>query len=174
MTPKIRAARCKARFVSLVESAVVSGHDGSMTTWFPVLLLVVSGAFMAIQVSLNVALRGSLGTWLFAFIFTVIQLAASLPPLLAMEWPPKWGLLSQTPSWHFLGGLLGVPLLAAMAFGLGRTGTFEGFIALLFGQLGMGIVIDRFGLFNAPMHAISLNRVGGLLLVAAGVWLTRQ
>ena len=100
---------------------------------------------MAIQATVNVALRGSLGTWFFAFVFTVIQLGASLPPL-----------------------------LAAMSFGLGRTGTFEGFIALLVGQLGMGILIDRFGLFNAPMHAISLTRIGGLLLVVVGVWLAKQ
>ncbi len=145
-----------------------------MSVWFPIVLLTISGAFMAIQATVNVALRISLGTWFFAFVFTVIQLAASIPPLVAMEWPPKLGLLGATPTWQYVGGLLGVPLLAAMSFGLGRTGTFEGFIALLVGQLGMGILIDRFGLFNAPMHAISLSRVGGLLLVVVGVWLAKQ
>ena len=145
-----------------------------MSDWVAIIILAVSGGVLAVQATLNVALRGSLGTWFFAFIFTVVQLAASLPPLLAYEWPLRWNLLGQTPSWQFIGGLLGVPLLAAMAFGLGRTGTFEGFIALLVGQLGMGIMIDRFGLFNAPMNPISLNRIGGLLLVVAGLWVSKR
>ena len=37
---------------------------------------------------------------------------ASLPPLLAFERPLRWSLLSQTPSWQYVGGILGVPLLA--------------------------------------------------------------
>ncbi len=135
--------------------------------------LVSCGALISTQATINVALGRTLGLWLFAFIFTVVQLVATLPTLVALSWPPRWSLLAATPSWQLIGGVLGMPILAGMAYGLGRTGTFTGLIALLVGQMAMGLVIDRLGLFQAPVHVISPQRIGGFILVVAGLLLAR-
>ena len=58
--------------------------------------------------------------------------------------------------------------LVAPRFGLGNAIFF-----VLLGQLLSAAVIDHFGLFNAPEARLSLLRVCGLLVMAAGIWLTQ-
>lgn len=144
-----------------------------MSDLVPFAMLIGSGAMIATQATLNVGLGRSLDLWFFAFVFTVVQLFFCLPPLLLLGWPPRWSALSATPWWQYLGGALGVPALAAMSYGLGRTGTGTGLVGLLIGQLFMGMCIDRFGLFGAPAQAITGPKLVGFGLVILGVWISK-
>ncbi|MEO0746705.1 MAG: DMT family transporter, partial [Pseudomonadota bacterium] len=45
---------------------------------------------------------------------------------------------------------------------------------VLLGQLISAAAIDHFGLFGAQATALGPARLGGIALMAAGVWLTQQ
>jgi transporter family-2 protein len=45
---------------------------------------------------------------------------------------------------------------------------------VLLGQLISAAAIDHFGLFGAQSTTLGLARLGGIALMAAGVWLTQQ
>jgi len=45
---------------------------------------------------------------------------------------------------------------------------------IISGQLGASIVFDHFGWLGFPVREISLGRVGGVVLLAAGVYLVQK
>lgn len=145
-----------------------------MSEWFAIIILCICGAAISTQATVNVALGRSLGLCFYAFVFTVVQLIATIPPLALFGRPIPWHVLGAVPWWQYIGGALGMPILIGMSSAMGRTGTFAGLTALLFGQMIMGLLIDRFGLFAAPMHVITWQKVVGLGFVALGVWFSRQ
>jgi len=57
----------------------------------------------------------------------------------------------------------------APKFGIGNAVFF-----VLLGQLISAAAIDHFGLFGAPVSPLGAARVGGIALMAAGVYLTQQ
>jgi transporter family-2 protein len=74
--------------------------------------------------------------------------------------------------WYlYIGGLLGVLILAAPIYLIPRIGTTSTLIAIVFGQLLIALVIDHFGLLASPKIEINLVRVIGVLLVAIGAYL---
>ena len=109
----------------------------------------------------------------FAFAFSLLQWVFSAPGLLFSDRSFQFSLFTQAPVWQYIGAALGVVILCAMAFGLTRVSSFTGFMAILSGQLFGALVIDRFGLFGYPAQPVGINRILGLLLVFAGVWLQR-
>jgi transporter family-2 protein len=74
--------------------------------------------------------------------------------------------------WYlYIGGFLGVAILAAPIFLVPRIGTTSTLIAIVLGQLIIALVIDQFGLFASPKVEISLARGVGVFLVAIGAYL---
>ncbi|MEO5858061.1 MAG: DMT family transporter [Pyrinomonadaceae bacterium] len=48
------------------------------------------------------------------------------------------------------------------------------FSVLIAGQMVVTLVIDHFGLLGLPVKEVSLARLGGILLITAGVILIRR
>ena len=76
------------------------------------------------------------------------------------------------PLWLWLGGLFGAMILLAIAYAPPRIGTFATVALLIAGQLAAGALIDAFGWLGSPRIPVTITRVVGLLLVAAGAALT--
>jgi transporter family-2 protein len=77
--------------------------------------------------------------------------------------------------WYlYLGGVLGVAILAAPIFLIPRIGATSTLTALVVGQLCLALIIDHFGLFTFPKIEINLTRVMGIVLFIAGVFLIKQ
>jgi len=76
------------------------------------------------------------------------------------------------PSWLWLGGLFGAVIVLAIAYAPPRIGTFATVALLIAGQLAAGALIDAFGWLGSPRIPVTVTRVAGLLLVAAGAALT--
>ena len=77
--------------------------------------------------------------------------------------------IAAMPWWAPLGGLIGsVAVIAGLMFvdKIGA-GPFAGLT--ITANLLMSLVIDKFGLFGMPVHALSLWRILGGLLMVAGV-----
>ena len=75
----------------------------------------------------------------------------------------------RSPWWYWVGGGgMGVVVVLTITIVTPRIGTAATIGLLIAGQLAMGVVIDRYGLFGVDEVALSWPRVLGVLLLAAG------
>ena len=70
-----------------------------------------------------------------------------------------------------IAGALGIMIITGVAFSLQRTGVAAGLATLILGQMVVSLVADARGWGGAAPIAITLPRVLGLVLIAAGVYL---
>jgi len=132
---------------------------------------IFAGGLIAVQSVLNATLGqriGNLGSVLVITLSSTILLVAviflvpsasnfrELPDL--SEWP------------LYMGGIIGVAILAASISLVPRIGTTSTLIAMVLGQSLIALAIDHFGLFASPKIEINLARGVGLLLVAVGAY----
>jgi transporter family-2 protein len=76
------------------------------------------------------------------------------------------------PAWMWLGGVMGLTVVFAITFAQPRIGATATIGILIAGQLVMGAVIDRFGLFGVDQIAISWQRALGIGLLGVGAALS--
>jgi transporter family-2 protein len=67
--------------------------------------------------------------------------------------------------------VLVIAAVAGVAYSMPRIGVTAGNMALLFGQMGIVLLIDTFGIGGYPRVPLSLPRIAGLLLMVAGIFL---
>jgi len=74
--------------------------------------------------------------------------------------------------WYlYVGGILGIAILAVPIFLIPRLGATATLTGLVIGQLLLAVLIDHFGIFNVPRVEIGLTRIFGILLLALGAYL---
>ena len=78
----------------------------------------------------------------------------------------------RTPAWMWLGGLMGLTVVGTITFAQPRIGATATIGILIAGQLVMGALIDRFGLFGVERIDISLPRAVGIVLLGIGAGLS--
>lgn len=76
------------------------------------------------------------------------------------------------PKWFWLGAVFGVIVVGAITLAGARIGATATVALLIAGQLGMAVVVDRFGWFGIDKVAVTWPRVAGVVLLAAGAFLT--
>jgi transporter family-2 protein len=105
---------------------------------------------------------------------TAIQLGVSLLVLLAIRGGGIGGLshLGSAPAWMWIGGLMGFTVVTSITFAQPRIGATAVIGILIAGQLVMGAVIDRFGLFGVEQIGISPARAAGIVLLGIGAALS--
>ena len=140
-------------------------------------LAAVLAALAGIAGSVQVAVMGRFGerigvfaAFLFASILgTLIGLIALLGTNRSLD-----GLVAglRAPPWLWLGGVLGAFIVLTITVAAPRIGTTATIGLLIAGQLAMGVVIDRYGLFGLERIAVSWPRLLGIVLLAAGAALS--
>jgi transporter family-2 protein len=104
---------------------------------------------------------------------TGIQLVLSLGILLVAR--TGFGGLAdgfRAPAWMWLGGVMGLTVVFTITFAQPRIGATATIGILIAGQLVMGLLIDRFGLFGVEQIAISPVRLAGVVLLGIGAALS--
>ena len=76
------------------------------------------------------------------------------------------------PRWMWAGALLGTFVVFTITLTTPRIGTTATIGLLVAGQLAMGAIIDRYGLFGFERIALTWPRALGIALLAAGAALT--
>lgn len=136
-----------------------------------IVFLICAGIMIATQATLNGALGRNLGLSLFVFVFSLMQTVFSLP--LLFNGSIEWARVAQAPWWMHIGSFLGVFILLTISHALPKVGTFTAMACLLLGQMGMGMIIDQFGWFGSVVQPMTGQRILGLFLLIAGVYLIR-
>lgn len=143
----------------------------TLMTSLAVLFALGAGCAMALQPAVNAKLASQCSHPLQA---SIISFGTGLLALLSVGGLLQIGVptaakLQTLPVWAWAGGLLGtymvtVSLLVAPSLGATR------WIALvLTGQILLSLVLDHFGLVGYSQHALTWQRIVGLLCLAAGI-----
>jgi transporter family-2 protein len=133
---------------------------------------IVAGGLIAIQSVLNASLGHRIGNLGSVLVLTLIS--TILLVILILFFPSTYNIrnLPGISEWYlYIGGILGVAILAIPIYLVPRIGTTSTIIAIVLGQSIIALVIDQLGLFASPKVEISLARVAGVLLVAVGAFL---
>jgi len=148
-----------------------------MTTpaWWLLLLPLIASACLPLQAGINGQLARQVSSTLSAALisFIVGTLALLLMVLIQRE-APSLGALKGLSWWHWSGGLLGAFFIFIAAFAGPRIGALLLMVLVLAGQLGMALTLDHFGWAGFREAPISPGKIGGLLLIVAGIWLIRR
>ena len=139
------------------------------------LFAVAAGAGVAAQAIINARLRFVLGApvWAACAQFIVGLAMLGLVALLTQQSPPAMGALGRANWWMWTGGLFGATFILMSVIVTPKLGTALMMAATIVGQLGAALVIDHYGWFGATVIPISLTRMLGAALLAAGVILIR-
>jgi len=138
-------------------------------------LLFVGGALTALQGPANARLSAGVGSVingaLISFIIGTVALAAIA---LVMQVRPEGQAVRSIPWWGWLGGLYGCLFVTSIAWGVPKLGVSTTLTVVIAGQLLLAVILDHFGAFGSPVQPISWGRIGGLIMVIAGVLLVRR
>ena len=135
-----------------------------------VVLTALVGGAVALQAPINSNLGKSVGTFQAAFLSFAIGTVA----LLVIASLAKGGLggirHATNPPWYYLtGGLLGVAYVSTVLVTVRTLGAGGVTAATIAGQLTLAVVVDQLGILRVEQKSITLTRVIGILLLAAGV-----
>ena len=78
-------------------------------------------------------------------------------------------LIERLPWWAWLGGMCGLWGLTVNIIIFPKLGAVQTALMPMLGQIGMGIVIDSFGLLQSPVFTFTLKRAVALLILLAGI-----
>ena len=144
-----------------------------MDRWAAVLITVFAGSLVAMQAPINSMLGKSVGT----FAAASLSFAIGLTVLIAITLVAGGGGFSNVGEagdlrWYYLtGGVLGAVYVTSVLVSVRTLGAGGVTAATIAGQLTMSVVLDRSGLLGLDERALTLQRVAGILLLAAGTFL---
>lgn len=133
-----------------------------------ILLLVVvvaAGAVLSVQAAINGRLGETVGVLRSSLL--TFAVGAVCTGLLILFFEPAHAVsLLDVPKWQLSGALFGVVYMIVMVAAVPRIGTAVATVAVIVGQLGMGMLIDNFGWLGNPSIELSANRILAMVLLA--------
>ncbi|MEH6652033.1 MAG: DMT family transporter [Motiliproteus sp.] len=144
--------------------------------WFSISIVLLAGAMLPLQAGVNAQLARNSGHALWAsgasFLVGSLVLIA-LYAGLKQPWPGVTQ-LKEAPIWAWSGGLMGAFFVSSMVIFAPKLGATTLLALVIAGQMSAALVIDHYGMIGFNSHQISLWRLAGVLLIAAGVVLVRK
>ena len=149
---------------------------GMSAIYFYLLLALVAGAMMPTQAAINSKLAGYVASPISAAFISFLVGTAGLFVYLLATGTSLNSLVNikDAPPVAWIGGLLGAFFVASTVILAPRIGVAMTFSLIVAGQMLITLVLDHFGFLGLPVKEISLPRVGGILLIVAGVAIIRR
>ncbi|CAK7018554.1 MAG: hypothetical protein DELT_02343 [Desulfovibrio sp.] len=140
-----------------------------------VFMAILAGATMPVQSGINAQLQHqwAQSSILAATISFAVGTLALIVVMLAMRVPLP-PLSGKTAFWHWTGGLLGAYFVTVMVFLAPRLGAATLVGLILAGQIGIGLILDHYGLIGYAHKSITWQRILGALFIGLGVFLIRR
>jgi bacterial/archaeal transporter family-2 protein len=145
-------------------------------TYILMLVALVAGAMMPTQAATNNKMAAVLDSpILAAFLsFVIGTLALLIFTIASGNGISSLIAAKDAPPVAWIGGFLGAFFVTAAVMLVPRLGVAMTFSLIIAGQMLVTLVIDHFGLLGVPVKEVSLARVGGIVLITAGVVLIRR
>lgn len=133
--------------------------------WLLLLSVVGAGAVLSVQAAINGRLGQAVGVLRSSLLTFVV--GAIVTALLILFFEPAHAVsLLEVPKWQLSGALFGVVYMLVMVGAVPRVGTAVATVAVILGQLGMGMLIDNFGWLGNPPIELSTNRMLAMACLA--------
>ena len=133
---------------------------------------IFAGGLIAVQRVLNATLGQRIGNLGSVLVITLSSTILLVGVIFLVPSASNFRELPDLSEWPlYMGGIIGVAILAASISLVPRIGTTSTLIAMVLGQSLIALAIDHFGLFALPKIEINLARWVGLLLMAVGAYL---
>jgi transporter family-2 protein len=147
-----------------------------METFLLILLGLLAGSGIPVQASVNSALRQHLGRpeWATLVSFGVGTLAIALVLLFQRTPLPAAAQVARAPWWAWTGGALGAFYIFSTIVLVPRLGVATSLAVILAGQVLSGLLLDQTGALGLATREITPARLGGVLLLVAGVYLVQR
>jgi len=144
--------------------------------YFYLLLALVAGAMMPTQAAINSKLAGYVASPISAAFISFLVGTVGLFVYMVATGTPLNSLVNikDAPPIAWIGGLLGAFFVASTVILAPRIGVAMTFSLIVAGQMLITLVLDHFGFLGLPVKEISLARVGGVVLIIAGVAMIRR
>jgi transporter family-2 protein len=147
------------------------GMDDEDFMFFAICVALGTGALIASLGPINGTLQARTGFWGMSSIVHALGLVTALAGFAVAGQRPVGG-LAGTPWFAFTGGLVGLVVIAGTVFSVQRLGVTGASVLLVFAQLATAVLVDSLGLLGQPREQIRWVRLAGVLLVAAGAYLS--
>ena len=137
-----------------------------------VVLTAIAGGLVALQAPINSGLGKSVGTFQAAFLsFALGTLVLGAIAVLAKGGLDHLGDARHV-SWYYLtGGVLGAAYVTSVLVTVRTLGAGGVVAATIAGQLAVSVVVDQLGILGVAKQPITLARLAGIALLAAGTYL---
>ena len=136
--------------------------------------MLLAGIGIPVLAALNARLGGHLGSPVAAaVILFCVALSAAVIVLFSTDARPIARAVT-APKYLFLAGLFVAFYILSITFVAPVIGVGKAVFFVLIGQLISAAVEDHVGLFGARISPLPLSRAGGIVLMAAGVWLAQR
>jgi bacterial/archaeal transporter family-2 protein len=140
---------------------------------FATALAVLAGLAGSVQVAVMARLGDRAGVFgALAFATALTAIGAGVLLLLARQSLDGYAAAARAPVWMWSGALMGLLIVLTITLAGSRIGTTATVAILIAGQLTMGAVIDRYGLFGSDKIPLGWPRLLGIALLAAGAALS--
>ena len=144
--------------------------------WPLLVTAILLGMGLGIQAPINAWIGKRLGSpyWGAGFSISISLVVILLFVFIMVRTIPSAETIWNAPWWVWLGGIFGAMFVAG-AIVLGpRMGMALFFTCVVFGQVSISLLIDRFGWFEIQIRELSFSRIVGVLLVIAGILLIQK
>jgi transporter family-2 protein len=136
------------------------------------LLAIATGVALAMQAAANAGLAKLAGLGPALVVNTAIVLIGAIGLWAALG--AKSNFFPAGASWTlYVGGLFGFVIIASLAFAFPKIGAAYAIALMVGGQCVAALMIDHFGLMGMPCEPLTIQRVIGVALVAAGAVVMR-
>jgi transporter family-2 protein len=144
-------------------------------TLLPILLVLFAGGMIALQAPTNALLARAGGSpVLAALISFAVGTLTLLVVWLASGSRPRAASFAGLPWYAWVGGVYGAMYVAVAAYAAPKIGLASLITIGIAGQIVMALFLDHVGALGLPRDPVNLVKIGGALLVVAGVVLVRQ
>ncbi|HTL10453.1 MAG TPA: DMT family transporter [Chitinophagaceae bacterium] len=140
------------------------------------IIVFVCGALLPIQAGLNTRLGKSIGSPVYASLFSFLVGAAAVAIyLLFTKETVTWaGAKSAGLSSWLGGGLTGAIFITATMMAVPRIGMALTFSLVVAGQMIVAVALDHFKVLVAEQHSFNIWRLAGIVIIICGVILVRK
>jgi bacterial/archaeal transporter family-2 protein len=141
------------------------------------LLALIVGALIPVQATANTTLSKSLQgniPYSALTLFTVAGVTALTAILLTGAKVPALKEFQGAPWWSYISGAVMAGYVLTITFLIPRIGVGRAIALIVTGQIAAAMLIDQFGLLNAPRFPLTSERILGAVLMVIGVFLAMR
>ncbi|OCX61586.1 hypothetical protein BFP70_14815 [Thioclava sp. SK-1] len=139
-----------------------------MLSFILIPLALLGGATLAVQSSVNGRLGAAVGILATAWLTFVVGSVISVLLVLFVQAPQDISLLA-APRWQMTGAFFGVFYIVAMVFSVPLIGIAAATVAVVAGQLTMGLLIDNFAWLGNQRIALDPQRWAAIVLLLGAI-----